>query len=307
MEESLKLFTQRYRSQTTALFVALSLGLFAMLVDMTWTAEANVPTNDGVTEGGEDRETSTIDIDSLYEALSLSDGESEVLSHISTPERALEGHISWYGPGFHGRLTANGERFNMHSMTAAHKKLPFNTIVRVVDTKTGKTILVRINDRGPYIRGRILDLSKEAARRLGMLGRGTTSGSVEIYPEQTVDERITAVSEGEESVVRFQTFNSDAQGSRPNGWSVQIGTFSSFEDGVNEYDRLRAEYSDVFLTRVSEGENSTWSVSVGLYGSRYLANNLLLELDSGLSDAAVITFENGYPVSQEATNQTKGV
>ena len=277
-----------------------------MLVDLTWTAEANVQKD--ANHSGEDVESEQngIDIDSLYEAISLGEGESEVLSHVSTPERALEGHISWYGPGFHGRLTANGERFNMHSMTAAHKKLPFNTIVRVVDTKTGNTILVRINDRGPYIRGRILDLSKEAARRLGMLGRGTTSGSVEIYPEQTVDERITAVSDGdpEESRVRFQTFNSDAQGSHPNGWSVQVGTHSSFEDGVNQYDQLRADYPNVFLTRVAEGKSSTWSVSVGLYGSRYLASNLLLELESRFRGSEIITFENGYPVSSVSTELT---
>ena len=78
------------------------------------------------------------------------------------------GIASWYGPGFHGRKTASGERFNQNAMTAAHKTLPFGTIVAV--THNGKTIRVRINDRGPFVKGRIIDLSKAAARALGCKG-----------------------------------------------------------------------------------------------------------------------------------------
>lgn len=79
-----------------------------------------------------------------------------------------QGAASWYGPGFHNRLTANGERFNMHEMTAAHKTLPFGTIVLVKSEQTGKSVTVRINDRGPYVKGRIIDLSRAAAEHLGM-------------------------------------------------------------------------------------------------------------------------------------------
>lgn len=75
---------------------------------------------------------------------------------------------SWYGPGFHGRTTANGERFNQYAMTAAHKHLPFGTLVRV--THKGRSVTVRINDRGPFIRGRSIDLSKGAARAIGCAG-----------------------------------------------------------------------------------------------------------------------------------------
>lgn len=75
---------------------------------------------------------------------------------------------SWYGPGFHGRKTANGERFNQNAMTAAHKTLPFGTMVRVSHGK--KSVTVRINDRGPYVRGRSIDLSKAAARAIGCPG-----------------------------------------------------------------------------------------------------------------------------------------
>lgn len=86
------------------------------------------------------------------------------------------GKASWYGPGFHGRTTANGEKFNMGAMTAAHKSMPFGTKLRVTNNRTGKSVVVRINDRGPFIKGRFLDLSKAAASRIGMIKTG--SGAV---------------------------------------------------------------------------------------------------------------------------------
>lgn len=82
------------------------------------------------------------------------------------------GKASWYGPGFHGRKTANGEIFNMNAMTAAHKTLPLGTRIQVENEQTGETLIVRINDRGPYIKGRVLDLSKHAATRLGLEKQG---------------------------------------------------------------------------------------------------------------------------------------
>lgn len=82
------------------------------------------------------------------------------------------GIASWYGPGFQGKRTANGEVYDMYGISAAHKTLPFGTIVKVVDLDTGKSVVVRINDRGPFIAGRIIDLSKGAAEKLGIIGKG---------------------------------------------------------------------------------------------------------------------------------------
>lgn len=92
----------------------------------------------------------------------------------------LKGFASWYGPGFHGRRTASGERFNMHALTAAHRTLPLNSRVRVTNAWTGKSAVVRITDRGPFIRGRIIDLSKGAAQAVGMLSSGTAPVVVEV-------------------------------------------------------------------------------------------------------------------------------
>jgi rare lipoprotein A len=81
-----------------------------------------------------------------------------------------EGTASWYGPGFHGRKTASGERFNTNDLTAAHKSLPFNTLLRVTNLENGRYTIVRVNDRGPYARGRIIDLSYAAKNEIGMSG-----------------------------------------------------------------------------------------------------------------------------------------
>jgi len=82
------------------------------------------------------------------------------------------GAASWYGPGFDGKRTANGERFDTHALTAAHKTLPFGTQVRVTNERTGKSVVVRINDRGPYAHARVIDLSKAAAEAVGIAGVG---------------------------------------------------------------------------------------------------------------------------------------
>ncbi|HAC65401.1 MAG TPA: septal ring lytic transglycosylase RlpA family protein [Cyanothece sp. UBA12306] len=91
-----------------------------------------------------------------------------------------KGMASWYGPGFHGRRTANGERYNQNGLTAAHKSLPFGTQVRVTNLNNGRSITVRINDRGPYAHGRIIDLSKGAARTIGLISSGVAPVQIEI-------------------------------------------------------------------------------------------------------------------------------
>lgn len=90
------------------------------------------------------------------------------------------GRSSWYGPNFHGKLTSNGEKYNMWAMTAAHKTLPMNTIVRVTNRNNGKSVVVRINDRGPFVATRIIDLSKAAASKIDMIGTGTAPVKLEI-------------------------------------------------------------------------------------------------------------------------------
>ncbi len=90
------------------------------------------------------------------------------------------GYASWYGEKFHGRSTASGEIFDMNAYTAAHRSLPFGTRVRVTNEDNGRSVLVRINDRGPWVEGRIIDLSYAAAKQLGMLEAGVVRVRLEV-------------------------------------------------------------------------------------------------------------------------------
>ncbi len=90
------------------------------------------------------------------------------------------GKASWYGPGFHGRYTANGEIFNQNALTAAHRSLPFGTKVRVTNVNNGRSVVVRINDRGPFAKGRVIDLSAAAAHNLGMIHHGVVPVRLEV-------------------------------------------------------------------------------------------------------------------------------
>ena len=96
---------------------------------------------------------------------------------VAGAEPVARGKASFY---WHGSKTASGERFNPNGMTAAHRTLPFGTRVRVTDTKTRRSVVVRINDRGPFIKGRIIDVSRGAAQQLGMVGRGVAQVEVSV-------------------------------------------------------------------------------------------------------------------------------
>lgn len=91
-----------------------------------------------------------------------------------------EGLASWYGPGYHGKRAADGSRFNQRRLTAAHRVLPFGTVVRVTNLENGRSVKVRITDRGPFVEGRIIDLSKKAAKKLKMKERGVVRVRIEV-------------------------------------------------------------------------------------------------------------------------------
>lgn len=104
-----------------------------------------------------------------------------------------EGIASWYGPKFHGKLTANGEQYDMYGLTAAHRTLPFNTLVRVENKSNGKSVTVRINDRGPYAKNRIIDLSRRAASEIDMIGPGTAPVELFLVEGDLSSDRATAL------------------------------------------------------------------------------------------------------------------
>ncbi len=118
----------------------------------------------------------TFDSSSLVDSSQILDSivTDTLVAEVSTTieEGDVVGNASWYGPGFQGKKTSSGERFDMHKMTAAHRTLPFGTIVEITNIATGRSIRVRINDRGPHRKDRMIDLSKKAGQKIGAVGSG---------------------------------------------------------------------------------------------------------------------------------------
>ena len=126
------------------------------------------------------REAQSFDSELNSEDLELLPTEILPLHNQSLIAKSFSGQASWYGPGFHGRLTANGERYNQNALTAAHKYLRFGTRVRVTNLNNGRSVILRINDRGPYAGGRVIDVSAAAAQTLGMIHSGVAPVKVTI-------------------------------------------------------------------------------------------------------------------------------
>ncbi|MRI58855.1 MAG: septal ring lytic transglycosylase RlpA family lipoprotein [Epsilonproteobacteria bacterium] len=122
------------------------------------------------------------------------------------------GIASWYGEDFHGKRTSNGEIYDMYDLTAAHKTLPMNTMVKVTNLRNGKSVVVRINDRGPFVAGRIIDLSYAAAKRIGLVGAGTAPVELEVLGFDSV---IDSSRQKKEVILT--------------DYAVQIGSFRRFQ------------------------------------------------------------------------------
>ncbi|ABB44359.1 Rare lipoprotein A [Sulfurimonas denitrificans DSM 1251] len=135
----------------------------------------------------------------------------------------FDGFASWYGPDFHGKLTSNGETYNMYDMTAAHKTLPMNTIVKVTNQRNNKSVVVRINDRGPFIERRIIDLSNTAAKKIDMLNAGTAPVKVEVLGFHSKDKRDTPLDKDLQSSPQDQVID---------GFALQIASFSRVEGAL---------------------------------------------------------------------------
>lgn len=158
------------------------------------------------------------------------------------------GVASWYGPNFNGRLTANGETFDMNGISAAHRTLPFNTEVIVVNEDNGKSIRVRINDRGPYAKDRIIDLSKGAALAVDMIGPGTANVTLYLVKGDLKNSRVTDLKVPTYTVqlgsyndlAPAQTQSKKIKGSRVETLDLDSGTVYRIYFGVYK-DRSKAE------------------------------------------------------------------
>lgn len=176
-----------------------------------------------------------------------------------------QGIASWYGPNFHGKKTANGEKYNMYSLTAAHRFLPFNSQVVVTNLNNQKNVAVRINDRGPFVDQRIIDLSYVAAKRLGMIKSGVAPVQIRTtIPVDMTNEYYIQVgsflSLQKAEVLKQKLINTGYKGSRVQKflsdnqtfWRVQVGIFHSYKTAKNHLLSLKKKIPNCFII-----ENST--------------------------------------------------
>src|SRR5512139_3091809 len=150
------------------------------------------------------------------------------------------GMASWYGPGFHGNKTANGERYDMHKLTAAHRTLPLGSVAVVHSLTSGRLVTVRINDRGPFARGRMLDLSLAGAQALGMVGNGT-----------------------DQVELRVVSYNA-----RPEGMGVlrvQVGAFAGLQNARALLAQVQQDFADGRIVQVDLPEGRRYRVQIGRF------------------------------------------
>lgn len=190
-----------------------------------------------------------------------------------------EGVASWYGKKFHGRKTSNGEIYDMYAMTAAHKTLPMNVHLKVTNLSNGRSTTVRVNDRGPFVKSRIIDLSYSAAKELDVVGPGTAPVRIEAlgYKEQ-----------GQAGQVAYRQPASYEAGP----FMIQVGAFTVADNAYRLAARLKSRYGNSAVVEGWVDGRKFYRVRVGLYGSLAAAASALVQFEAG-------EFPNSFVVAKE--------
>lgn len=186
------------------------------------------------------------------------------------------GVASYYAEEFHGKRTANGETYSMWAMTAAHQTLPFNSLVKVTNLENGKSIVVRINDAGPFVDNRIIDLTRAGAAKLGMIEKGTARVRLEVVGRD--ESRATTVSDNE-------YYDITARRTQLEGFGIQLGSFEDMDNLIRQLDALaRKGVRDAVVQIARTDAGVLHRIVVGNFPSRAAAEKRLAELKaSGLA------------------------
>ena len=215
------------------------------------------------------------------------------------PNYSKTGIASWYGRPFHGRKTANGETYNMNELTAAHKTLPMPTMVRVSNLENGRSLVLRVNDRGPFVNGRIIDVSRRAAQLLGFFNAGTAKVRVESVSVQNggfiLDEVETlpppdGVSQAP-ATAKTMSSRIRVQEVEPTQMYIQIGAFVDRSNADKLIDQLHA-YGDANISPIMIEGTLYYRVRIGPMTSLNIADGQLGQMiHNGFTEARIIVDE----------------
>ncbi len=202
------------------------------------------------------------------------------------------GKASFYADKFEGRPTASGEKYKHNKLTAAHKSLPFGTKVKVTNIANNQTVEVIINDRGPYVDGRIIDVSKSAAEQLGFINQGLAEVQVEVIdagPGKTSDP-IQVI--GQVSVEEKEFYDFQIERLNPSGYGVQIGTYQELENLMRLADNLKTSYQKKVTVQVKVVNGiKYYGLILGQFSTRSKAEVFREELRKKFPDAFIVEYK----------------
>lgn len=188
------------------------------------------------------------------------------------------GFASWYGEKFHGKLTASGEKFNMNKYTAAHNYLPLGVKVRVTNVENGKSVVVRINDRGPFVPDRIIDISRAAGEKIGIIDSGKSKVKIEAYRPKLKPE-----------VKKREIIPASAPKDIYGAFYVQVGAFKVKNNADILVDRLEKNgFSNHRMLRIVTDSAQVFKVQIGMFKSLSKARKALGSLGKGFPGAFVM-------------------
>lgn len=201
------------------------------------------------------------------------------------------GKASFYADKFEGRPTASGEKYRHNKLTAAHKTLPFGTKVKVTNLDNNKTVEVVINDRGPYVDGRIIDLSKSAAEQLGFINQGLAEVKMEIIDPGDGKKSDPIKPIGQVSVEEKEFYNFEVGRLKPSGFGVQIGTYQELVNLIRLADNLKSSYQKKVTVQVKILNGvKYYALIMGQFPNRGKAEHFKSEIQKKFPDAFIVEF-----------------
>lgn len=202
------------------------------------------------------------------------------------------GKASFYADKFEGRTTASGEKYRHNKLTAAHKTLPFGTKVKVTNLANNQSVEVTINDRGPYVDGRIVDLSKAAAEQLGFINLGLTEVKLEVMDAGDGKGKTQTIPIDQVSVDEKEFYDLAVARLNPKGFGVQIGTYQELVNLMRLSENLKNSYKKKVAVQVKVLNGvKYYSLILGQFSNRTKASGFLSELKKKFPDAFIVEFQ----------------